>query len=48
MLTCLSSIRTLQQGQTNYKVVWEIKCYFTRSIMMLIDDLRKEEQEKWI
>ena len=48
MLTCLSSIRTLQQGQTNYKVVWEIKCYFTRSIVMLIDDLRKEEKEKWI
>ena len=48
MSACLSSIRTLQQDQTNYKVVWEIKCYFTRSIVTLIDDLRKEEREKWI
>ena len=48
MSACLSSIRSLQQDQTNYKVVWEIKCYFTRSIVTLIDDLRKEEREKWI
>lgn len=46
--TCLSLIRTLQHDQTNYKVVWEIKCYFTGSIVTLIDDLRKEEKEKWI